>query len=1395
MYNKVKRYWYQEKNATYFLEKSVIDDFMVDNDTFSNKASTFEDIAKIPFLILLGEPGMGKSTELLKVMDMTSENKLYVDLKICYSIENIIEQIFNNKQILEWKSSNEPIYLFLDSFDECQARISELDNILIQEFKKIKEYKERIFIRIVSRSTSWPSYFRKDMIDNWYGENQKSIGESKIQIFILAPFNQKNILELISEKNIDTHKFIQEAAMAKVIPFLLRPVTLNMLTSIYAEREMFPVDVYDLYLKGCHRLCAEYDSKRIEKKLSKHLSLQESFSIVTRIAGISIFTNRNIFILDQFCEELNTVTISEIADGTDNSIDSCMQIKESDIREVLETALFTTTGDGRYTWSHYSYAEFLAAHYVIIKQFTNEQLEALLMEDISNEVKTVNPLVETATWVASKNTRIRELLIKYNPEVAIKSDLSHFTMDERKNMIINLLQSLEEHKLDYSRTDFNIYISGLNFDGIEQILLDYIENPKFHLISRQQALIIYGVCIITKKNTIATLFKILNNTKENVLFKKECVLYINKFGIDSDKLKLRKFIIDNDDTDYRLRGAILGVLWPSLIETKEMLKYLSVRKNEENIYGSYEMFISKVERSNINSELDIYAEWILELDKKFMESSRHKKLVIIIKNLLYANVTDHFYIICKIIYNDFQNSYFNTFEKSTAFYNELSIKNKNIFWKYIINITESITDFEKIIRYLHFPNHNEELLMSAIDEYSNDEINHQIYWLKLIVGLFDYSMSGLVVNKLYSLMLQDDNVNKELNHIFTAVELNSDIAVNARAELQRKKNANKDEINADVMQYIMNGCKEDINEYLENNNIDILVNIIYNMSIDQNGYCKFMHEVDIQKTFLWKKLDAETKLLLVKGMKSFPTNVKKIRTSDVEENQVTYEQLCTFKILYYLWSNENEILKNLEFSIWELLINSIVKFPCSTDSNEETTKNAMLSVVYSKNSEFINNLIMEMLEKENKNSDTLFSIRLAESIWNENLVNKIVTKYKNEELSAKSLEFILENAPDNKIQFFYDFLFTIAENIRQVNQYKRELIINSVQIYMKFFREEYWLLVWSYMEVDIDFGREIIKKMSSFRNHNLSKMPEENVIELYQYIQKEYPEKEDPMHSGSSAYWISPRDEIASFRNNLITNLRVRGSKLAYEKLNKLSEISPNNIGLKYALIESKENVKKNIWNPISTNDLLQLTQSSDNVLINSEKALIKLIEKLLGELQNSLQCENPNAQFLWNEQKNSGKEKTYTPKTENEFSDYVTNFLREKIKSKGIVVNREVEIRRSGGSVTGERPDIVISATSKTTSYSYRQLEVIIEVKGNWHDDLLFAMENQLEKRYLISNPNSQGLYLVGWFASNKWDEKDSRLQKTRKFSKEELIKKLTIQASNIDNNSVNFYVLDCSF
>jgi hypothetical protein len=169
-------------------------------------------------------------------------------------------------------------------------------------------------------------------------------------------------------------------------------------------------------------------------------------------------------------------------------------------------------------------------------------------------------------------------------------------------------------------------------------------------------------------------------------------------------------------------------------------------------------------------------------------------------------------------------------------------------------------------------------------------------------------------------------------------------------------------------------------------------------------------------------------------------------------------------------------------------------------------------------------------------------------------------------------------------------------------------------------------------------------------------------------------------------------------------------------------------------------------WHPPAVEQIFKLVENHELRLVNSPDELMDIIIGSLKRLEGKLQSgEHPQAINLWNEKR---------PKDENRLSDYVKVHLEEDLKNRGIIVNREVEIKR------GNKTDIHISVYGRDHlgRPTGEPMKVTIETKGCWHSELDTAMESQLAGQYLSTDACRHGIYLIGWFVCDAWTDRSNQ-------------------------------------
>src|SRR4030042_4637967 len=121
----------------------------------------------MPCLILLGEPGIGKSQAIEDEIDnlkkgVSGEDEiLYIDLKAYGSEQRLWDDLFKSETWRKFQQGKNKLYLFIDSLDEARLRIPNITPLILDGLKKSSI--EQLSLRIACRTAEWLWSFKEGL--------------------------------------------------------------------------------------------------------------------------------------------------------------------------------------------------------------------------------------------------------------------------------------------------------------------------------------------------------------------------------------------------------------------------------------------------------------------------------------------------------------------------------------------------------------------------------------------------------------------------------------------------------------------------------------------------------------------------------------------------------------------------------------------------------------------------------------------------------------------------------------------------------------------------------------------------------------------------------------------------------------------------------------------------------------------------------------------------------------------------------------------------------------------------------------------------------------------------------------------------------------------------------
>ncbi|MGF0118272.1 hypothetical protein ACQFYA_18415 [Promicromonospora sp. Marseille-Q5078] len=307
-------------------------------------------------------------------------------------------------------------------------------------------------------------------------------------------------------------------------------------------------------------------------------------------------------------------------------------------------------------------------------------------------------------------------------------------------------------------------------------------------------------------------------------------------------------------------------------------------------------------------------------------------------------------------------------------------------------------------------------------------------------------------------------------------------------------------------------------------------------------------------------------------------------------------------------------------------------------------------------------------------------------------------------------------------------------------------------------------------DADLPFAEQVLAASPTVRGFkSAAAMSATSLADIYLWLRANFPPDTDPMID--EAHMVGPREEVGQWRDRILRQLQDEGSPQAVSVIRSLVAAQPGNRLFSRVLVAAEAALRRDSWQPTPLSHLLRLAHDPRTVVVNDSPGLADSVSRAIDEIQEQLTGATPESHYLWD---------TYSgrPKTEDDISDYLANNLSRVLGRRRVVVNREVQIRRSRPGGMGERTDLLVDAFSVDPVCD--RLSVPIEVKGAWNAGLLSAMDAQLVERYMHDVGASDGFYIIAWPDVASWtDTTDARRRSLARLDREEVERQLLVQKS----------------
>ncbi len=1317
---------------------------------YSTDAAGFEELNKKPCLVLLGEPGIGKSFALKDAENSARKSEepggarfLTRNLNIFDAGKHLVTEIFEGPDFRWWETGGGQLHVFLDSFDECLFRVDTLAELLSGRIMALRNT-HNLFFRIACRTAEWRTNLEDSLRQKW---DDKSVG-----VYELCPLTEKQVRVAAEARSLDTDRFIASVKSSEAVPFAVKPLTLELLFRIWkSQGGRLPPTQKEIYEKGCLELCRDSPDRQTPK-LQRKFSAEERLTVASHIAAAMIFCKKSAIATSSRGDVADAdISLDELAEASVLVKRRRLPITEPALKETLDSGLFTSRGRNRLGWAHQTYAEFLAARFLVNQGLTVRQVMDLLTHPGDSDHKMVPQLQETAAWVAGANREIFESLVNIQPDVMLRSDVATADYHAKEILIDALLNYVGRDFMHGDPRLTHTRYRKLSHPKLAVQLRGYLRNTKFAHEVRLEAMRIAGEC--ETRELLKDFIDLALSPAENQTLRTWAIIYITKFGDEKTKEQLKPVALGQcgPDLNDELRGGALSACWPNHVTAKEL--FPSLKEPDGGHIGLYSSFFrNSLVRGLSDDDLPLALAWV---EKQSSPRSHASDSFTIAVGGIVSRAHDLLHLSeIRIAYARAFLVQFRThcdiFDHDTAGLNHFlqthPTERLHLVQTMVSLFENPRMDAPVMTRYGILLVVKEDLkwLLEQIElAQSETEKRGWVYLVGYIYSpetsaqadlLLDAAAKSPLLSEVMAFWLKTCDLDAKETISAREVFLAHKRSAEQAEERQKKglQTCNPDEKIARLMGDFEQGNRDawwQMTFWFERK--------------DDQEYHSNHSTLDIRSLPFWKNAPDDIKRRIVASANIY------VREGDCKPSEwfgrrdiVYHPAVAGFRALLLLQNEAPDIFNSLPAEAWRKWIPIILHCPnyihqCQHIAlTEGAFKHCPAESV---------EWLLKVFDQETKQGEHPWVLQVLPKkdagLWGPPLFERLKGG-KVRPLCAEQLtQLLIKTMPVELL----DFIRSKVPRCVPKTEKKRRAALFHFRLLMEFGEFADWPKIKKLVWRDPVFGRELFEGFA----HEYDRAPaailetlhEDDVAELWSWMMEQYPVTTDPDRSRGGS--VTPRWAMANLRDNIISHLASLGTNASCKILADLLHQHPDlSEFLSWQLSLAKERARRNTWKPLSPTQLFALAESPQRRIVQSANQLMQVVVESLDLFQETLQGENPLAHLLW-----AGNH----PKLEKDLCDWLADHLKKELAGKGIVVGREVQIHRL------DRLDLRIDAIAEPEAgNALETVRVIVEVKGCWNRKIKEAMGTQLVHKYLKDRDCQHGLYVVGWFLCNAWTGKN---------------------------------------
>lgn len=1351
----------------------------------------------IPGLVLIGEPGLGKSTELRTECRRLSEQAgngpdrvHWVSLGTTTETATLSHQIFEAEPYQEWLEGDGHLHLFLDSLDEARLRIPRIADLLLEGLSGAPF--GRLSLRITCRSANRHVGLERGL--------QERFRKDEFGIFELAPLTANDVQALASDRGLDGGSILTRIVQRGLQPLAMVPESLEFLLRVVEATGDLPETRKDAYEQGLRLLAREPDEDRREERRAD-LTPTERLALASRIAGALVLSGRSSVVVDDNgLPGPDQLILGELVGGVEQDQTSALQTDidatYSNLKDVVESALFSSSRDGAYGFGQASYAEFLCARWIAGGSLAAEQLDQLLFMDALDRRRVVPQLNEVAAWLADQDRDFFEDLLARDPTVLLRADPLSLDESGRHRLVAALIAGVTSGEVDRWDRRMREKYPTFEHSRISGQLREVICDRERDSRARQVACDVAGACSLEELESDLT--DIAVDEREDRDVRDAALSALREFaGSSIERRRLRPLALEPlaDDPDDGLKGGALMALWPDDLDASEAFRSLTAPKRR-NLLGQYKSFLWNELLDGLrDDDLVVALNWAasLPVQRSYVDARSEVRERLLIRVWPMIGGDDallHAYaeVVLRLLgeYADLLSS--ETAEKHPDVFVARDLRRK------LVSALARLlgeADVEPGVVVISRPP-----LLDVADtrwladlllerESAGDEVSGELaHLLETLVAMGGEDEPVLEARESNSLL------RKLTAERYDPIRLGSEAAMKAKERyefwLQRNERVTQEPLDIDIRGNVCAALAR-----FEAGEWDGFWLATKWLEIDVERQKREFFVSDLKSLPGWRLIDSSDQERIRVAARGYLKRPPPDPDDWFDGSTINWPAWAGYRAMRLIHDEERNASEELPASLWGDWSPIVVHWP-RNDGGEggegEFNDWAVAQSLAKAPTETVK-WFCRALDKDLRKGGHPFSLHRFRTVWTPLLETEILRRAKNSRLEpeqrAELLGVLLRNGSEEARSHTRRLVTRGALN---GSPGRREIAVRAAVLLAVAGGEDEWVRIWPLVLEDETFGRALIERLATRDLLDARQLSVRQMGDLFSWLLARYPYAEDRIHDGAS--YLDERDHVARYRDSLLGVITEGSTRESVVELGRLIAEHPELDFLREARCRAERRLQQAEWIPPNPQQVVRLSEEVARRYVRSAADLRLVVLESLKRAQARLSGLRSAVADLWD----LG---TVRPKRERSVGAWIERHLQDDLDGRGIIVGREVEVRAHPKSKMGEAVDLLVTAIAGKETVGASAVSVSVELKCCWNRDLDTALREQLLDIYLDEESNNQGIYLVAYFDSPLWDDGDARnrascrrrsIDQTRTFFASQAASCSASEVADIDA-----FVLDC--